>query len=174
MREHEQAEEPQLKNRVTADLAARGAAYKVLLHRRAVYTVEDAAQERGVRANQVVKVMIVRGAAGFLAVLLPGDQRLSLGKLAKVVGETGLKLVSRTQIADVTGFSVGAVSPIGLSTAGLSVYVDQRLADQEMVTISSGEPEAGLALRAADLLAVVGGVLGDFSEDEQAVTQQKR
>jgi len=155
----------QFKASAIAELEAREIPYRVLSHHQAVYTVEEAARERGVRPDQVVKVMIVKGPSSFLAVLLPGDKRLSLRKLAEFVGHGRLKLASREEIVWVTGFPVGAVPPMGLARAGLSIYVDQRLAHQQIVTISSGDPEAGLELSAADLLSAVSGHLGDFSED---------
>jgi prolyl-tRNA editing enzyme YbaK/EbsC (Cys-tRNA(Pro) deacylase) len=48
----------------------------------------------------------------------------------------------------------------------VDTYVDQAVLDLERVIISSGRPDAGLALSSQDLLSALDqAVVGDFSED---------
>jgi prolyl-tRNA editing enzyme YbaK/EbsC (Cys-tRNA(Pro) deacylase) len=44
------------------------------------------------------------------------------------------------------------------------VLVDEEILEEEFVAISAGVPEAGLLLRSEDLLRVVPGTLGRFSQ----------
>jgi Cys-tRNA(Pro) deacylase len=141
-----------------AVLDAAGVAYEVRTHSRDVFTVQEAAYER-----QIVKVIVVRRPSGeLLAVLVPGDRKLSLNKLRHVLGVSRLRLASPEEIEASTGATVGAISPVGLHQV-LQMYVDQHIAEEKDVAISSGDPGAGLLLAARDLLDLVGGIAGNFS-----------
>ena len=65
-----------------------------------------------------------------------------------------------------TGFQVGAVSVMGFRRDDVLVYVDQHGLELEQVIISSGRPDAGLALSPDGLMrALEGAEVGDFSEE---------
>jgi Cys-tRNA(Pro) deacylase len=140
-----------------------GIAYVVRRHSRPVFTVEEAAAERGVSAGQIVKVVLVRKSDRTLAAaLLPGDRKLSLKKLSAALGDKRICMAPPALIEQTTGMTVGAISAAGLP-AGMPIYVDEGVARQAQVAISSGDPEAGLLLASSDLLKLVGGVRGDFA-----------
>lgn len=148
---------------VTRTLDAAGVPYELRPHSKCVYTTEEAAHERGVRVEQIVKVMIARTSTDELvAVLIPGDKRLDLDKLRGVLRDKKAGLASQDEIERVTGFTIGAISPVGINRF-MPVYMDRGVLREEMVAISSGSPDAGLLLRSADLLRLVGGALGDFA-----------
>jgi prolyl-tRNA editing enzyme YbaK/EbsC (Cys-tRNA(Pro) deacylase) len=66
----------------------------------------------------------------------------------------------------VTGYQVGAVSVLGFRRADVSTYVDRRVLELGQVVISSGRPDAGLALSPDGLMqALEGAELGDFCEE---------
>jgi len=147
---------------VTRILDAAGIAYSLRMHSTSVYTVEDAARERGVRPDQIVKVMVVRRSDHTLiAVLVPGDCRLSLKKLSAALGEKRLTLATPQEIEAATGYTIGAISPVGLP-ASMPLYVDIGIARNPEVAISAGRHDAGLSLKADDLLRLVGGLAGDY------------
>jgi len=76
-----------MKTLVTHYLESAGIEYKIKRHSRDVYTCEDAARERGVKIEQIVKTMIVKKPDGeLIAVLIPGNKRLNTKKLAKILG----------------------------------------------------------------------------------------
>jgi len=144
-------------------LDAAGIPYEVRPHSRSVFTVEEAAQERGVSAGQIVKVMLVRKSDHTLvAALIPGDCRLSLKKLSLAIGDRRMTLATHAEIEAATGFTVGAISPIGLPAA-MPIYADRHILLNETVAISSGSPDAGLLLKSVQLLTHVGGTMGDFA-----------
>ena len=151
-----------LETPVTRILDRTGIPYTLHLHSASVYTVEDAARERGVRPDQIVKVMVVRRSDHTLvAVLLPGDRRLSLKKLSAALGDRRLTLATPQEIEAATGYSIGAISPLGLPPA-MPIYADVGIARNTIVAISSGSHDAGVSLRADDLLRLVGGIAGDY------------
>jgi len=142
-----------------------GIEYWVKVHAGPVYTAEQAAAQRHVMLSQVTKAMIVTSAGGLsLCVLIPGDRRLSLARLADSLGEHGFRLARRKEVERMTGYEVGAITPLGLQEKGLRILLDRGVLEQEWVTISAGTPEAGILLRSADLARAVNATVGTFAE----------
>jgi Cys-tRNA(Pro) deacylase len=151
-----------LQTRVTELLDEAGITYEVRLHSRSVFTVDEAAVERGVHPRQLVKVMVVRPEnQGLVAVLVPGDRRLDLKKLRQTLGVKRVRLATPDEIQLATGSPVGAISPIGLDE--MALFVDRGIAQEQIVAMSSGSPDAGILLASADLIELVGGEMGDFA-----------
>lgn len=149
---------------VTQALEAAGVPFAVRPHSRPVFTTEEAAEERGVRVSQIVKVMLAVDNQGrLLAVLIPGHRRLDLARLRQSLGDPSVRLLPAEQIAGRTGLTVGAISPVGIQRWA-QVLVDEEILEEEFVAISAGVPEAGLLLRTEDLLRIVPGTLGRFSQ----------
>ncbi len=139
--------------------------YEVHEHVHKQYTAEGVAEDLDVPVAQVLKAMIVQSGRDFSLIVIPGDRRLSLKKAAKALDDD-VELASERDVERVTGFRVGAVSVLGFRRSDVDTYVDQAVLDLERVIISSGRPDAGLALSSQDLLVALDkAVVGDFSED---------
>jgi prolyl-tRNA editing enzyme YbaK/EbsC (Cys-tRNA(Pro) deacylase) len=139
--------------------------YVVKPHREAALTAEAAARERGVRVSQIVKCMIGETESRQLvAMLIPGDKRLKSSKARKRVGASSLKLVAPERLVADFGLVVGAISPTQLVGRAL-ILADPTVLAQERITISSGDPLAGLELSAHDLLDAVGAEQVDIVSD---------
>jgi Ala-tRNA(Pro) deacylase len=146
-------------------LDEQGIAYCLLMHGHRAMNVEEAAAERGVSISQVVKTLLVRGADGRHAIaLVRGDQRLSLKKLARVMGVKKVEMAPGTDVPRITGYQVGAVAPVGLRRGDVPVFVDHTIREEPRVTISAGRHDAGLELAAEDLIRAVDGQIADVTE----------
>jgi Ala-tRNA(Pro) deacylase len=139
--------------------------YQVLLHAHRARNVEEAAAERGVSARQVVKSLLVRRPdRKHILAMVRGDLRLSLKKLARVVGVKVLEMAPQADVSRITGYQVGAVAPLGLRRGNLPVYVDQHILEESQITISAGRHDAGLELDSEDLIRAVSGLVADITE----------
>jgi Cys-tRNA(Pro)/Cys-tRNA(Cys) deacylase len=137
-------------------------AYAVKKHSKKAFTAVDAAKERDVRLEQIVKAMIVeKHGGGYLLALIPGHKELSLKKLARFLGIKNVRLATPGEVHSITGYRVGAVSAVGLRTS-LEAYMDETVMSEELVDISAGRHDAGLELRSEDLLSATNATLGDF------------
>ncbi len=133
-------------------LNERNIPYKIKHHSKPVFTSEDAAQERGVHLSQIIKTMLLANKEGEMIVaVLPGHKRLDRKKLKRISGNKDLQFLDKESIERKTGFTVGAISPIGNILKGLPMFVDPSVFDGEVVDISSGDPKAGLELCGDDL-----------------------
>ncbi|HSJ58335.1 MAG TPA: YbaK/EbsC family protein [Anaerolineae bacterium] len=127
--------------------------------------VEQAAVERGVPVDQVVKTLLVRRAnRRHVIALVRGDQRLSLKKLARIVGDKALDMAPPEDVPRITGYQIGAVSPFGLRRHDVPVYVDHHILDRPRVGVSAGRHDAGIELATADLVRAVAGQVADITE----------
>ncbi len=147
-------------------LEQKGIVYEIHQHEEEQYTAQGVAQDLGVPVAQVVKAMLARcDESWYVLVVIPGDERLSLEKVRATVGAGKVNLASKQEVERITGFPVGAVSVIGFRQGGVLVFVDERVLGLEQVVISSGHPEAGLALSPDDVMAALQGAqVGDFCE----------
>jgi Cys-tRNA(Pro) deacylase len=149
---------------VTRALDAVGVAYTLHLHDHPVTSLEQAASERGLRPGQIVRSLVFRSEDGsFLIVLAPGPQQVSWPKLRRHLGVSRLTTATLEEVLRVTGYTSGAVSPLGLATP-VRILADQTLSEEEIVSIGAGIRDAGVVLRTEDLLRLVQPELGDFLE----------
>lgn len=154
-----------IRTRAIRALDDQGIPYRLLMHAHRARNVEQAAAERGVSVQQVVKTLLARRPdRRHVIALVRGDQRLSLKKLAREVGVKRLEMAPEPDVARITGYQVGAVAPLGLRRADVPIYVDRHILAEPRVSISAGRHDAGLELDTVDLLRAVGGQVADITE----------
>ena len=142
---------------VTAFLRGKSISFLIKTHSNPVFTCEDAARERGVKINQIVKCMVGRDTSNALHVmLLPGDRILKIKKVRHLAGGIKVDLIAPDQLAEEYGLIVGAISPIQFLDKNATFYMDDTLFEETDVDISSGDPGAGIELKCTDLYEVLG------------------
>lgn len=142
--------------RVVRALDAQRVGYRLLPHNEPVFTVEAAAQQRGVVKEEMVKSILLRDRKGrYVMACVTGDARLNTSAVRARLGEgwDRLSFANAEQIQAVLGFTQGAVAPVGLPD-DIPVLFDRGIAECEKVNISSGDPMAGLELDTDDLIRV--------------------
>jgi Cys-tRNA(Pro)/Cys-tRNA(Cys) deacylase len=147
-------------------LDANNITYRLLPHSEPVFTVEAAARQRGVVKEEMVKSILLRDKDGrYVMACVTGDARLDPKAVrAHLPNEwRRLSFATADEILAVTGCVQGAVAPLGLPD-GVPVVFDQAIAGFEKVSISSGDPMAGLELDPQDLIKVAGGQLAHIAE----------
>ena len=142
-----------------------GIPFEVLRQSHRARNVEEAAAERGVPVRLVVKTLLTRRPdKRHVIALVRGDQRLSLKKLARLVEVKSLEMAPEADVPRITGYRIGAVSPLGLRRSDVPVYVDYHILGEPRVSISAGRHDTGLELASEDLIAAVRGQVGDITE----------
>lgn len=142
-----------------------GIPYQVLKHDHKVKNVEEAAAERGVPVQQVVKTLLVRRPdRRHLIALVRGDQRLSLKKLARLTQVKSLEMAPEADVPRITGYQVGAVAPLGLRRGDVPIFLDHHILEESRVSISAGRHDTGLELATEDLVRAVRGQVADITE----------
>lgn len=150
---------------VTTALEGLCVSYRLHVRQGAVRSLAQAARERGLSVEQIVRSLLFRlENAEFVLVLMPGLGKVSWPKLRRHLGVTRLTTAAAEEVEAVTGYPPGSVSAYGLLRS-LRLLADLRLLRQTTVSIGAGIPDAGVILRTEDLLRTLQPELGDFSEE---------
>jgi len=143
---------------VTHALDAMGISYRVFTHPGQIHSLEQAAEERGQRPEQVVRSILFRLASDqFVMVLAPGSQQISWPALRQHLGVTRMSMASADEVLERTGYLHGAVSPFGLP-APIRILVDQGVFAEDEISIGSGVRNTTVIMQTADLRQALGEV----------------
>jgi len=145
---------PIYRSRITDLLDSRSIAYRILPHDKPVYTVAEAARQRDVVMEEMVKSILLCDAGGrYVLACVRGDRRVDPRAVRSHLGDGWRRLhfADAAEILVVTGSPQGAVAPIGLPD-DVPVVFDEDIATCHKVNISSGDLTFGLELAAADLV----------------------
>lgn len=148
---------------VSLILTETGVPHRVFRHPGPVQSLEQAAQERGQRPEQVVRSILFRlGEGRYAMALMAGARQVSWPALRKYFGQSRLTMANEEEVLAVTGYRIGAVAPFGLA-APVEVLVDKSVLAEEEVSIGSGERGVTIILRSDDLMrALKDATVGDF------------
>ena len=128
-------------------------------------TAIDAANGLGIEVGQIASSLIFKLPSGNpLLIITSGRHRVDTELVAKNLGLPELGRADANYVKDVSGYSVGGVSPIGWITTPEITLIDQALNDYEVVWAASGHPHAVYPTSYAELITCTGAtpmVVGD-------------
>ena len=128
-----------------------GIPHSVFHHPGQVRSLEQAAQERDQRPEQVVRSILFRLAEDdYLMVLAAGPKQISWKALRKLVGQSRLTMASEEEVFAVTGYRIGTVSPFGLPNP-IRILIDESVLKEEEISLGSGMRNTGIVMTSADL-----------------------
>lgn len=149
---------------VTRKLTELGIPHTLHVHETQLRSLEQAAEERGLLHEQIVRSLLFRlEKHDYILVLVAGPGKVSWTKLRKYLGVRRLTTANATEVLEVTGFVPGAVSPVGL-TRPLRILADEGLRDQQILSIGAGIKNAGVILKTDDLLGSIDVEIVDIVE----------
>src|SRR5262245_4575763 len=132
-----QASWPEDVERVAAFLREGGVEARIEEFNAGTPTAEDAARAVGSKLAQIVKSLVVDCDGRPFVVMVPGDRRADLRKVARAAGVRKAKVAGPDRVRAVTGFEPGAVAPFPLPKID-RVLVDRQVLVHERVWIEIG------------------------------------
>lgn len=148
--------------RIERLLGEHGVAYEVLRHA-PVYTSAEAATVRGASLSSGAKALICKADDALLMFVMPADRRLASKALRKQFGWRSLRFADAEEVLTLTGLAPGSIPPFG-SLFGLSVWCDERLAENERINFNAGDHSISVNMRCDDYLRIERPRLGEFAE----------
>ncbi len=128
-------------------------------------TAIDAANGLGIEVGQIASSLIFKLPSGNpLLIITSGRHRVDTDLVAKNLGITELGRADANYVKEVSGYSVGGVSPIGWTSKPEITLIDQALNDYSVVWAASGHPHAVYPTSFEELIACTGAtpmVVGD-------------
>jgi len=126
-------------------------------------TAIDAANSLKCEVGAIVKSLLLRADDGFVLCLVSGDKKCSLNKVKKITGKKDVCMANAEDVKKKTGFTIGGVSPIGL-TNDLEIMIDDQLNRFQNIFAAAGHPNTVFKIDFKNLNEITKGVIADISE----------
>ena len=126
----------------------------------------EAADAVGCRVEQIVKSLAIKGVGSgeLFMVLVNGRDRLSLERMAELVGEE-VAMADAALVRQRTGFAIGGVPPLG-HLEPLKIFIDEKLMAHNVIWAAAGSPNALFHLAPDDLLRITNGMVAFVVQGE--------
>ena len=133
-----------------ADLGVKG---EVTVLTETARTAVDAANGLGIEVGQIASSLIFKLPSGNpLLIITSGRHRVDTDLVAKNLGIPELGRADANYVKEVSGYSVGGVSPLGWISKPEVILIDEALNDYEVVWAAAGHPHAVYPTSYAELL----------------------
>ena len=126
-------------------------------------TANDAATALGCNVGAIVKSLLFKLGDKFCLCLVSGDKRCSLNKLKKKLSEKDVSMASPEEVKQITGYTIGGVSPIG-HIVNTKVYMDKHLERFSEVFAAAGHPNAVFGITFFELKKLTNSEVDDLTE----------
>ena len=126
-------------------------------------TAKDAATSLGCNVGAIVKSLIFKSNDKYYLCLISGDKRASARKIKSILNVDQLSMASATDVKQVTGFSIGGVSPIGHLNK-LNVLIDLSLGRFNQLFAAAGHPYCIFKINYRDLIKITNGLPNNITE----------
>ncbi|MDQ3066222.1 MAG: YbaK/EbsC family protein [Actinomycetota bacterium] len=141
---------PEPVERVAAYLREAGVEARLEQLESGTATAEDAARAAGCPLAQIVKSLVLVCDGKPVVVLVPGDRRVDLDKIARAAHAVEARIARGAEVEEATGFAPGAVAPFPLPKVD-RVLIDQHLLSHDVVWVGAGSVTHMAALNPAVL-----------------------
>ena len=106
-------------------------------------TAVDAANGLGIEVGQIASSLIFKLPSGNpLLIITSGRHRVDTDLVAKNLGIEKLARVDADFVKEISGYSIGGVSPLGWISKPEIILIDEALSDYDVVWAAAGHPHA--------------------------------
>jgi Cys-tRNA(Pro) deacylase len=148
--------------RVASFLRAAGAEARLEEFFEPTPTAADAARAVGCEPAQIVKSLVFDCDGRAVLVLVPGDRRANVRKVARAARCNAVEVASRERVLQATGYPAGSVAPFELRSVR-RVVVDRAVLAHDVVWVGAGSPRHLAVLAPHELLRLTRGDAADVS-----------
>mgnify|MGYP001808366974 FL=1 len=149
--------------RVQKSLSSFDGTLKAQVLEQSARTAKDAATALRCKVGAIVKSLLLRADDEFILCLVSGDKKCSLNKVKKLTGKKDVCMANAEDVKKKTGFTIGGVSPVGL-TNNLEIMIDDQLNRFQDIFAAAGHPNVVFKIDFKNLKEITKGVILDISE----------
>jgi prolyl-tRNA editing enzyme YbaK/EbsC (Cys-tRNA(Pro) deacylase) len=128
-------------------------------------TAQEAADSLGVEVGQIASSLIFKlPSGGALLIITSGRHRVDTNIVAQKLQIDSLGRVNADFVKEISGYSIGGVSPLGWISKPEIILIDEALNDYDIVWAAAGHPHAVYPTSFTELLECTGAqpmVVGD-------------
>ena len=136
---------------------------RVLILETSARTAIDAAASLGCETGAIVKSLLFKTGNTFTLCLVAGDKKVSLNKTKKILNIKDVSMASANNVKDITGFTIGGVSPIG-HLNNISILIDGSLERFKNLYAAAGHPNCVFKIEYTNLQKITKGLIKDIIE----------
>ena len=133
---------------------------EIILFDSSTHTADLAAQALGVTAGQIAKSLVFLADGQPAMVVTCGDKKVNTKQFGRLLSAKKVRFADGEQVAQLTGFPPGGVSPVGLLQP-LPIYLDRSLYDYDIVYAAAGTANSALPVTPERLREITGGQVID-------------
>ncbi len=123
-------------------------------------TAQLAADAVGASLGSIVKSLVFIADGRPILVLVSGDHRADVKKIAGLVDARSVRIASANEVREQTSYAIGGVPPIA-HDASFETLIDETLLRFKTVWAAAGTPNAVFEIDTSKLIELTGGKLGD-------------
>ncbi len=135
----------------------------VILLESSARTALEAASSLNCEVGAIVKSLLFKTENTFTLCLVAGDKKASLNKIKKTLNIRDASMASADEVKDITGFTIGGVSPIGHLNK-INIYIDNSLERFDNLYAAAGHPNCVFKMNFNDLQKITNGLIKEISE----------
>ena len=135
----------------------------VILLNSSARTALDASSSLGCDVGAIIKSLLFKTERTFTLCLVSGDKKASFKKIKKILDIKDVLMASPDQVKNVTGFTIGGVSPIG-HLKQTDIFIDNSLQRFEYLFAAAGHPNCVFRTNYFDLQKLTKGSIKDITE----------
>ena len=126
-------------------------------------TALEAASSLNCEVGAIVKSLLFRTESNFTLCLISGDKKASLNKIKKTLRIKDASMASAENVKNITGFSIGGVSPIGHLNK-IDILIDKSLMRFDILYAAAGHPNCVFKTNFEDLKKITNGLGEEICE----------
>ena len=126
-------------------------------------TALEAASSLGCEVGAIIKSLLFKTEQNHTLCLVAGDKKASLNKIKKILKIKNASLASSDDVKDVTGFTIGGVSPIG-HLNDIKILIDSSLKRFNYLFAAAGHPNCVFKITFKDLNIITKGSIEELVE----------
>ncbi len=136
---------------------------KVIILDNSARTAIEAASSLGCEVGAIVKSLLFRIENSFLLCLVSGDKKASLNKIKRILSIKDVSMASADDVKNVTGYSIGGVSPIG-HLKEVKIFIDNSLERFDKLFAAAGHPNCVFMINFENLQKITKGKIKEITE----------
>ena len=126
-------------------------------------TALEAASSLNCKVGAIVKSLLFKTENTFILCLVSGDKKASLNKIKKTLNIKNVSMATANEVKDITGFTIGGVSPIG-HLHKINIYIDNSLERFDELYAAAGHPNCVFKINFNDLKKITKGLIEEITE----------
>lgn len=129
-----------------------------------VRTVEEAVRATSSPPSEIIKTLIVKADEGYAVVVITGDRKVVLSRVAKLLKAGSIRLADSDEVRRVTGFDVGGVSPLSDCVRTLRIVFDTSVVERNWVWCGGGDSRSLAYVSVQDLVRILQPIVADVAK----------